>query len=120
MRKNLLLVVALMVGWPSRSEAADLALITSPPTMLNLMVLVLAFAAVAICFRVFTAVKGGSLSRSWQLFMGGFAILGLSQMSSLFQTLEVVSLPVWVTPGLSLLWVVALLYGVIETKRVLS
>ena len=103
-----------------RAEAANLAVITQPPTILNLAVFLVAGAAVVICLQVWSVVKGGYLSRSWQLFGAGFALLLISQLSVLLQTFEIVVLPVWVTPTLLALMAALFCYGAFETRRVLS
>jgi len=110
----------LVIGFGNRAEAANLAVITSPPTILNLGTLLLALAAVVVGFQLLQAVRGGSLSRPWQIFIGGFAVLSLSQLSMLLQSFEIVSLPVWVTPALMILCAGIFFYGLFETKRVLT
>lgn len=120
MRKSLFLTISLIVGLGGNAQAANLALITSPPTMINMLVLFLACAASIVCLRVLSSVRGGYLSRSWQVFLGAFAALALSQLSILFQTLEIIALPIWVSPVLLLVFVAASLYAVMDTKRVLG
>ena len=119
MRKSLC-VAFLAIVWTGEAEAANLAVITSPPTILNLLTFLLALAAVTVCLRVLAALKGGYLSKSWQLLVAGFGLLGLSQLSSLLQAFEIISLPVWVAPFLMGLWVGTFFYAVFEAKRVLG
>ncbi len=120
MRKNLFLTAVCIVALSGRAEAANLAVITSPPTILNTLILLLACAAVAVCIRIMAAVKGGYLSKAWQVFVIGFVVLAISQIASLLQTFEVVALPGWVTPALMVLWAGIFFYGVFETKRILG
>jgi hypothetical protein len=112
--------MVLACGLTESVQAANFAVITAPPTILNLIVLVLGVAGIAIGFQVLSVLKGGYLSRAWQVFIAGFAVLVLSQISVLLPTFEIVSLPDWVSPGLTVLWVAALFYGVFETKRILA
>jgi hypothetical protein len=120
MRKSLLLAAAITLGWSEASYAVNLAVITNPPTIFNLLVLLAACTALAICFRVMTAVKGGHLSRSWQLFVAGFAVLAVGQLVVLMGMFEVFAVPAWVGPALMVVWIGVFLYGVTEAKRILG
>lgn len=120
MRKSLPIAVAVTLGTAGTTQAANLAVITSPPTILNIAILLLAGAAAAVCVRVLAAVKGGYLAKSWLLFMAGFGVLALGQLLSLLQALEMISLPIWVTPGLAVVWVSVFFYGVFDAKRILG
>jgi hypothetical protein len=120
MKPTVFLSLVLTVGLTGDAQAANFAVITAPPTILNLLVLVLGVAGVAIGFQVLNVLKGGYLSRAWQIFIAGFAVLVLGQISVLLPTFEIVNLPNWVAPGLTVVWVGTLFYGVFETKRVLA
>lgn len=101
-------------------EAANLAVIKNPPTILNLAVLLLALAGVIIGLQLLGVLKGGFLSRAWQIFVAGFGILVLAQVAVLLQTFEIVTLPAWVAPSLMVLFAGVFFYGIFETKRVLD
>ncbi len=109
-----------LLGLSSSAWAANFAVITSPPTILNLVILLLAFAAIAIGVQLLGVVKGGYLSRACQIFTGGFLVVALSQVSVLLQAFEIVTLPAWVTPGLMFLWAGIFFYGLFEAKRILA
>lgn len=119
--KSTVIGTSLMIlGLAGRTEAANFAVITAPPTMLNLGVLILALAALVIGVQLVGAVRGGALSRPWQIMVGGFVLLALSQVATLLHTFEIVLLPTWVAPALMVLWAGVFFYGLFETKRTLA
>lgn len=109
-----------IVGLADRADAANLAVIASPPTLLNLVVLGLAVAAIVIGLPLLRTMKGGYLSRSWQLFIAGFGVLALAQLLGLIRALEIAAIPVWISPALTAVCVGAFFYAVFETKKVLG
>jgi hypothetical protein len=70
--------------------------------------------------KVLNLVRGGQLSKSWQLFLAAFIVLVLSQAAVLLSILEVIVLPSFVIPACLAIATGLLLLGIIETKRVLS
>jgi len=110
----------MVLGLAGRTEAANFAVITAPPTLLNLGVLVLSMAAVVIGLQLLGVVRGGLLSRPWQIMVGGFVVLALGQIVTLLQTFEIVTLPIWVAPSLMVVWAGVFFYGLFETKRALA
>ncbi len=102
------------------AEAANFAVISSPPTILNLAVLLLGLAGAVIGMQLLSVVRGGFLFRAWQIFVAGFVVLILAQIAVLLSTFEIASLPTWVAPSLMVLWAGIFLYGIFETKRVLA
>jgi len=118
--KKIILTALLTIGGVSSVQAANFAVITSPPTIFNILVLLFAFACFFICFQVMNLVRGGQLSRSWVLFMSGFGLLTLCQVTILLNTFEIFAVPSLTTPVLMTLMVGLFLYGMYETKRVLS
>jgi len=120
MRRILVFTALVCAGWTGDAQAANLAVITSPPTIFDLVVLLLAFAAIAVAYQLLGSLRGGYLSKSWQLFIGGFGVLALSQIAKLLHTFEIISLPVWIAPMLLLCGVGVLFLGVFQTKRILG
>ncbi len=118
--KRLILSAGFIALMTTDIQAANLAVITSPPTLLNILVLLFAGACLFICFQVLTLVKGGQLSRSWQMFLIAFSLLVISQLANLLNTFEILNIPNFVVPVLMMLTVGLFLYGIYETKRVLS
>jgi hypothetical protein len=120
MKRIVILALAGSVLVSGNAHAANLAVITSPPTILNLVIFLLACAGAVVGLQLLGVLKGGQLSKAWQIFVAGFAILALCQVSILLQTFEVLALPVWVSPALAVIWAGVFFYGVFETRRVLA
>jgi hypothetical protein len=102
------------------AHAANLAVITQPPTIFNLVVLVVAVVGIVGAFRVADLVRGGLLFKSWQLFIVGFLVLALAQIAALVHSFAIVSLPTFVVPLLLVVMVGLFAYGVFEARRTLS
>ena len=120
MKKMILNSLILVAAGAVPAHAANLAVVTSTPTLLNLLLLGLAVAYIVFALKVLNQIRGGQLSKCWQLFVGGFLLLGLSQLAMLFNVLEIVSLPVFVYPALLTAMAGMFCYGVIEMKRTLG
>ena len=112
-------VAALTILAP-RAEAANLALITSPPTLLNIIICLVALAAAVLCWQVSSVVRGGLLSKTWQAFMAAFGLLAISQGVLVASTIEVVQLPSFVVPAILVAMTGLFVYGIIWTKRTLG
>jgi len=120
MKKKILLSMLFLCATTGRVEAANFAVITSPPTMLNILIFVFAVACAAAAVKVLALVRGGHLSKSWQLFLGGFTLLALCELAILVSSFEIITLPSFVVPAGLVLMSGLFLFGIIETKRVLS
>ncbi|MEW5993150.1 MAG: hypothetical protein AB1744_01980 [Candidatus Zixiibacteriota bacterium] len=120
MYRRILLSSVVFLLAAARAEAANFAVITSPPTFLSLFILCFAVACVAGTAKVHALVRGGELSRSWQLFMAGFAVLALCQAAVLANAFELVAIPSFVVPAGLVVMAVLFLYGIVEARRVLS
>jgi len=112
--------LAAVVLLSPRAEAANLAVITSPPTLLNIIIFLVALAAAVMCWQVASVVRGGLLSKSWQAFVGAFGLLAVSQGLLIALTIEVVELPSFVVPAILVAMSGLFLYGIVWTKRTLS
>ncbi|MCB2229382.1 hypothetical protein KQH82_01615 [bacterium] len=120
MKRIAFLSALLALASTGRAEAANLAVITSPPTLLNGAVFVVAVGCLILCIQVMGAVRGGLLSKSWQFFLIGFGLLAASQILNVLQTIEVVVLPSFVVPAVLTAMAAVFLYGLLTTKRTLS
>ena len=118
--KKIILTVVFLMAATANAQAANLAVITSPPTILNILVLLFACACLFLCSQVLGLVKGGQLSKIWQMFLLGFTLLAFSQIASLLHTFEILAVPGFVVPVLMALMVGLFMYGMYETKRILS
>jgi hypothetical protein len=120
MKRFTVVPAALVLLLSPAAHAANLAVITNPPTIFNVVVLAMAVVGLVGAFRVADLVRGGLLFRSWQLFIIGFVALALAQAAVLVQTFEVVALPSFVVPMLLVVMVGLFAYGVFEARRTLS
>ncbi len=120
MKATIVTTALLIAGLADRVDAANLAVIASPPAFLNLIVLGLAVGAIVIGLPMLRTIKGGYLSRPWQLFLAGFALMALAQLLGLIRTLEIADIPMWISPALTAVCVGAFFYAVFETKKVLG
>jgi hypothetical protein len=102
------------------AHAANFAVITSPPTFLNLFILCLAVACVAGTMKVHNLVRGGELSKSWQLFMAGFGVLALCELCALLNAFEIVPIPSFVVPAGLVIMIGLFFYGIVEIRKALS
>jgi len=110
----------LMFFLSGSAKAANFAVITSPPTILNILVLLAAIGCVVIGLKVVELVRGGQLSKVWQVFIGAFVVLILAEGVRLAATFELIALPDLVTPAMMVVSIGLFLYGLLETKRVLG
>jgi hypothetical protein len=118
--KKIILTVVFFTAATANAKAANLAVITSPPTILSILVFLFACSCLFLCSQVLGLVKGGQMSKSWQMFLLAFTVLAISQIASLLHTFEILAVPGFVVPVLMVLMVGLFLYGMYETKRVLS
>ena len=120
MNKKISLAMLFLCASAGRAEAANFAVIASPPTLFNVLILAVAIACVCGAFKVLALVRGGQLSKSWQFFVAGFGVLGLCQLAMLAGAFEIITLPAFVVPAGLAVMTGLFLFGIIETKRVLS
>ena len=119
--KKILAFSALFVAVTgSPAMAANLAVITSPPTLLNFLVFCIAIGCIVGSVKVMGLVKGGHFFKSWQIFLLGFAGLALAQLAGLIKDFEIVSLPAFLVPILVVVASGLLLYGIFSTIRILE
>ena len=100
--------------------AANFAVITSPPTILSFVVFLVGIGCLLGALKVLALVKGGLLSKSWQMFLFGFIALIISQAANLMSDFEIYPIPTFVVPALLTIAVGLFLYGVFETKKTLE
>ncbi|MDH4158481.1 MAG: hypothetical protein OEW00_14525 [candidate division Zixibacteria bacterium] len=120
MKKSFTLLGLLVVFSSGNVHAANIAVIASPPNLLNLAVLLIAVFGIVASFKVLALVRGGVFSRSWQLFVAAFGVLALAQLAFLINTIEMLLLPTVVVPALVVVATGLFLYGIWEAKRVLG
>ncbi|MBD3331679.1 hypothetical protein GF356_02420 [candidate division GN15 bacterium] len=120
MKRFLFTTSALALIMTSTTQAANVAVIATPPTLLDTLVLGLAVFATVTSMKVFDLVRGGLLSKSWQFFAGGFAALALAQLLRILNAMEVFSLPSFVVPAVVMIMIGLFIMGVIQTRKTLG
>ena len=120
MKKIFAISALCVLAGNSSAWGANVAVITSPPTLLKLVVFGIAVGCLVFSLKVVSALKGGLLSKSWQVFMIGFVVLALAQLMALMGDMEIFNLPSFVTPALWAVTAGLFFYGVFETKRTLE
>lgn len=100
--------------------AANFAVITSPPTMLSLAIVLVGIGCLVLVTRVLSLLRGGLLFKSWQIFLTAFIVLVVSQVANLVNDFEIFALPTYIVPAIVTLAVGLFLYGVFETKKTLE
>jgi hypothetical protein len=118
--KKLLLGMVTVFLLTGSANAANFAMITSPPTMFSFFVLVIAGFCLVGSFQVLSQVRGGMLSRSWQMFFIGFVLLAISQLGHIASSMEIMNLPVYFMPGVLVLMAGVFAYGVYSARKTLS
>ncbi|RME27851.1 MAG: hypothetical protein D6800_04565 [Candidatus Zixiibacteriota bacterium] len=120
MKRSILLSIVLAGAATESSQAANLTALTQPPTLMNLVIFVIAVVCLVFCLQVISLVRGGYLTKSWQFFLTGFVLLALSQLGRVLSSIEVFTAPDWVSPVLLILMTAAFLMGLLQTRRLLS
>ena len=120
MRKIFGITALSVLALSSQAMAANIAVITSPPTMLKFVVFGVVVGCIVGSWKLLSVLKGGWLFKRGQIFMFGFGVLAVSQLTSLLNDFEIFSLPDYVAPAL---WVVVaglFLFGIFEAKKTLD
>ena len=120
MKRNILSIAGLLFLLSPAANAANLAVITNPPTIFSLLVLIVAAAGLFGAYKVSELVRGGLLSKMWQMFIIGFVVLVLSQVASLLHAFEILAIPTFVVPMMLVVMVGLFVYGVFEARRTLG
>lgn len=120
MKSRFAFTLAALLGLASTARADEVAVIANPPTFFTIVIFAAACACIAVCFQVLMLVRGGQLSRSWQLFLAGFAVLAASQLGLILHNFGLIVLPSWLVPALMTAMAGVFFYGLYETKRILS
>ena len=120
MRKIFGTTVLSVLIFSSQAAAANVAVITSPPTMLKFVVFGVVVGCIVGSWKLLSILRGGLLFKSWQIIMFGFCVLAVSQVASLLNDFEIFSLPEFIAPAL---WAVVgglFLFGIFEAKKTLD
>lgn len=120
MKSQIALSAAALTLTAATTHAGEVAVIANPPAFFTFAIFAGACACIAVCFQVLMLVRGGQLSRSWQLFLAGFCVLAVSQLGMILHGFGVISMPSWLVPTLLVVMSGVFFWGLFETKRMLS
>lgn len=120
MKKTLLIGLIVTIATNSSAHAANMAMIVSPPTLFSFFVMIIAGFCLFGSFQVWNQVKGGLLSRSWQMFLIGFVILAVSQFLNVLSSVEIIGLPSFIVPLLLTMMAGVFMYGVYNARKTLG
>ena len=120
MIRNLALGIGLVLATAGRSEAANIAVITAPPNLLQVVILGVAVACFLASLKVLMLVRGGQLARGVQLFVAAFGLLTLCQLLVVFGTVEILNVPSFVPPLVLSGTAGLFLFGLMQIRRVLG
>jgi hypothetical protein len=70
--------------------------------------------------KVLSLVRGGLMSKSWQMFLLGFIFLGVAQIISLMVDINIVAFPEFVSTLFYMLMAGTWLVGLHQTRKVLG
>jgi len=91
-----------------------------PMSVIHLVVLLTAFICLVWALKILSLVKGGLMSKSWQMFGLGFGILIVAQFVSLGRSADMIAIPEFIAPGLYMIMALSWLYGLYQTRKVLG
>jgi len=113
-------VVALVIGAPVVSQAAQLGLLLTAPSFFDQAILIVAVIALFGAVRVYSSVKGGLLAKSWQFFVLALICLVLAQLFQLANTAGYFQAPELLRPVTLTAMAGLFLLGVLKARRTLS
>ncbi len=117
---TLLGVVPLSLMASSAQAAINPALFYTPSGILDVAILLGALICLIWSAKVMSLLKGGMMSKSWQMFSLGFGFLLIARILSLGETTNLMALPGYVLAALYFLMIATWLLGLYQTKRVLG
>lgn len=120
MKQILPLTLILTAALAAPAHAANFAVIATPPTALSLVLVGVAVGCLLGSVKVMGLIRGGQLTRGWQMFVFAFAALALGQFVSVLKDLELVRIPGFIVPALLVVMAGLFLYGVYQTRRTLE
>jgi hypothetical protein len=106
-------------GW-TRAEAADFSHISDVSVILNLVILAGTVSCLIVALKVLSLVRGGALSRPWQLFIVSFISLAAAQVLALFQNLDILRMTFDLSSVLYVATVILWFAGIFHTRKVLG
>jgi len=124
MKKNMLMIggvvsATLLTAEPARAGIETAGLYTTA-SIFNLILLLCAVLCMVWSLKIMSLVRGGVLSRTWQMFGLGFGFLMLAQVLILGGRINAFQLPGFVTTGFYVLMAITWLVGLYQTRKILG
>jgi hypothetical protein len=92
----------------------------SVSSLFNLILLACSVIGLLWALKVLALVRGGLMSKSWQMFVLGFIFLGIAQIISLMADVNILALPEFVSTLFYMLMAGTWLVGLHQTRKVLG
>jgi len=89
-------------------------------SMINLVLLLCALVCLVWSLKILSLVRGGLLSKSWQMFVLGFGFLLLAQVIMIAESVNLFSIPAFIATALYLLMGLTWLVGLYQTRKILG
>jgi hypothetical protein len=89
-------------------------------SIFDIILLVCALICLLWSLRIMSLVRGGLMSKSWQMFVLGFCFLVIAQVFTLGENARLFFLPGYVSTALYLLMAIMWLGGLYRTRRILG
>ena len=104
---------------PARASL-NMEAIYTPSGIIDAALILLSLVCLLWSMRVMSLVKGGLMSKSWQMFAIGFAFLLMASLLSLGNTASLIIMPDYVFGALYLLMLITWLMGIHQAKKILG
>ncbi len=88
--------------------------------MINLVILICVLIGLLWSIKIMSLVKGGLMSKSWQMFSLGFAFLIIARFLIVIESINAFTAPEPVITILYLLMIITWLMGIYQTKKILA
>jgi hypothetical protein len=123
-RKIISTLAAVMAGVlaaaPPAFASFEMENMYSTSAIFNTILLICAAICLIWSLKILSLVRGGLISRSWQMFALGFSFLTLAQMIVVGESAGFFAIPAYVTTVLYLLMTFTWLVGLYQTRKVLG
>jgi len=123
MNKKLIFSLILPGGLLSAQPAAAavrLESLYSTGSAISILVLLCAVICLVWSLKILSLVRGGLMSRSWQMFVVGFCFLTFAQLLTIGQQADMFALPGYIIAALYLVMAFTWLLGLYQTRKVLG
>lgn len=109
-----------MVSTQTAQAAVDTKALYSVSGIADMALLLCIFICLIWSMKIMSLVRGGMMSKSWQMFTLGFIFLILARVITLSAIINLFVVPDYVSTVLYLLMTITWLIGIFQTKRILA